>query len=435
MWGQRFSQQQWMVLTTLMVGNLFNGMCFALQAPFYPPEAEKRGIQKSEYGSVMGIPELAIFFVSPIIGNNLRKLGMKRTLSTSFGMVGVSITLFGTLGYVEDGRLFLAFSYILRIIEGCGSAGLYTASFSFIVKYFPANSAPMFGLLETFSGLGMVLGPFLGGLLYETGGFTLPFSILGSGLIVACIFSICVLPHPQMETEINNYNRATMLKALKIPGITFALLTVLFSAMGIGQLTAMLAPYLSLEFGMSVVDIAYIWVPHSIAYGIAAPITGIICQKYPPYIAACSGIILTITLYGLIGPLPFLTIPQSKALTVSTLVLIGIAAGIQNVSGFAAAFQQALMNDFPNGIETHAMVSGLLTCFFALGFFIGPTIGGLLSESVGFPWSTLLIVCPEMAILIILIAFVVFWHIKYKNSVQNDIHGEFTETDRLLCND
>ena len=40
----------------------------------------------------------------------------------------------------------------------------------------------MFAILETFFGLGMILGPFIGGLLYEIGGFILPFVILGGFL-------------------------------------------------------------------------------------------------------------------------------------------------------------------------------------------------------------------------------------------------------------
>ena len=48
-----------------------------------------------------------------------------------------------------------------------------------IAKEFPENVATMFAILETFFGIGMIVGPTVGGALYEAGGFTLPFVSLG----------------------------------------------------------------------------------------------------------------------------------------------------------------------------------------------------------------------------------------------------------------
>ena len=48
-----------------------------------------------------------------------------------------------------------------------------------IAKEFPNNVATMFAILETFFGIGMIMGPTVGGALYELGGFTLPFVSLG----------------------------------------------------------------------------------------------------------------------------------------------------------------------------------------------------------------------------------------------------------------
>ena len=73
--------------------NFSNGLFF--QAPFYPLEAEKKGCMPSEYGLVFGIFELTVFLVSPIIGANLNRLGMKLTLNIGIGTVGVSSILFG----------------------------------------------------------------------------------------------------------------------------------------------------------------------------------------------------------------------------------------------------------------------------------------------------------------------------------------------------
>ena len=66
-----------MVTITFIVVNFCNAMCVSMQAPFYPGEAEKKGCAPSEYGLVFGIFELTVFIVSPIIGANLNRMGMK----------------------------------------------------------------------------------------------------------------------------------------------------------------------------------------------------------------------------------------------------------------------------------------------------------------------------------------------------------------------
>ena len=55
-----------------------------------------------------------------------------------------------------------------------------------IAKEFPNNVATMFAILETFFGIGMIVGPTVGGALYQVGGFTLPFVSLGS----KCVFKL-----------------------------------------------------------------------------------------------------------------------------------------------------------------------------------------------------------------------------------------------------
>ena len=71
----------------------------------------------SEYGLVFGIFELTVFLVSPIIGANLNRMGMKMTLNVGIGTVGVTSILFGLLDKIENGKTFLALSFTLRIIE------------------------------------------------------------------------------------------------------------------------------------------------------------------------------------------------------------------------------------------------------------------------------------------------------------------------------
>lgn len=48
-----------------------------------------------------------------------------------------------------------------------GNAAFLTASFAIIAQEFPNNVATTFASLETFFGLGLIVGPTVGGALYQ----------------------------------------------------------------------------------------------------------------------------------------------------------------------------------------------------------------------------------------------------------------------------
>ena len=137
-------------------------------------------------------------------------------------------------------------------------------------------------------------------------------------------------------------------------------------------------------------------------YGVAAPVFGMVCDRYSPKMIAFLGAFLMVISFALMGPLPFLPIGKSKPLIIFTLVLQGIGLGAQVVSGFADAHRQAILNGFPDTIDTYGLISGLWTSVFALGAFIGPTLAGILFDAVGFPWAAMLIIGNQLFVMLIL---------------------------------
>ncbi len=61
--------------------------------------------------------------------------------------------------------------------------------------------------LETFFGLGLIVGPTLGGYFFQLGGYMLPFTVLGVLLITAAFFTYALLPaaeHCELPQSGNN---------------------------------------------------------------------------------------------------------------------------------------------------------------------------------------------------------------------------------------
>jgi len=400
-----FTRKQWLITGTFIVVNFCNAMCVSMQAPFYPHEAEKKGCMPSEYGLVFGVFELTVFLVSPIIGANLNRMGVKMTLNVGIGTVGCTSIVFGLLDKIDNGKIFLGLSFTLRIIEACGNAGFLTGSFSMIAKEFPDNVATMFAILETFFGLGMIMGPTVGGALYEAGGFTLPFVTLGSVLVGATIFTTIVLPHSTDNAGAST-EKPSMIKALKVPSILMACYSVAAAASSLGFIQATLEPHLR-SFDLTALQIGALFVISGACYGVSAPLWGLFCDRKAPKAASMCGAVLMIFSFLFMGPLPPFGLTKTIPLVGASLVAHGIGLGAEVVAGFADAHHQALAAGFPDTVDTYGLISGLWTSVFALGAFIGPTVAGILFDAVGFPWGALFVVVNQVIVIISLTVFFV----------------------------
>jgi len=77
------------------------------------------------------------------------------------------------IGSANGDTLFVVFCFTLRIFLAIGCTASATASFAVTASVFPDHVATVFGLLETATGLGMMVGPALGGVLYQVGRLSL----------------------------------------------------------------------------------------------------------------------------------------------------------------------------------------------------------------------------------------------------------------------
>ena len=80
--------------------------------------------------------------------------------------------IFRLLVYVPtepNNLVFISLCFILRISQALGCTASSVASFAVIGHEFSDSPSTVFGILEMASGLGLMLGPALGGVLYEVG--------------------------------------------------------------------------------------------------------------------------------------------------------------------------------------------------------------------------------------------------------------------------
>ena len=66
---------------------------------------------------------------------------------------------------------YTVYCFLLRACASLGCAAASTASFALTANTFRDNTTTVFGVLETFCGIGLTLGPAVGGALYDVSSF------------------------------------------------------------------------------------------------------------------------------------------------------------------------------------------------------------------------------------------------------------------------
>ena len=102
-----------------------------------------------------------------LLSLQLHRIGPKLLFNGGILTTGTCAIFFGLLDKVNGHYPFIILSFVIRIVEAMGNAAFLTASFAIIAKEFPDNVATTFASLETFFGLGLIVGPTVGGILYQ----------------------------------------------------------------------------------------------------------------------------------------------------------------------------------------------------------------------------------------------------------------------------
>ena len=184
----------WLGLVVLGFSIFLAGCTLSVLAPFYSKEAEDHGLSVTSSGLVFASAFLLQIVSTPIFGKYLHRLGSARLFI--FGCVSSGLTniMFGFLPSIQSGQAFLGLSLLIRSLTAIGESAMSSAVYPLALRCDRSSQATVLAVMETMFGAGTTIGPFLGGLLFDCGGFLLPFLICGGLLILSGLAAFLVLP-------------------------------------------------------------------------------------------------------------------------------------------------------------------------------------------------------------------------------------------------
>ena len=257
-------KRQCLSLVVLGASIFLAGCTLSILAPFYTKEAEDHGLSVTSSGTVFASAFVLQIVATPVFGKHLQRLGSNRLFVFGSLVSGVTTVVFGFLPSIEAGPTFLAWSLVIRSLTAVGEAAMSTAVYPLAMRCAPGHQATMLAVMETMFGAGTTIGPFLGGFLFDYGGFVTPFVTCG-GLLLTCALMGCfVLPRagpeagedagedtPEHHDADPSLGAASYRRLLSSPLMLVAASVTLLTGVSTQWYQPSLEPYVRSKFGLT----------------------------------------------------------------------------------------------------------------------------------------------------------------------------------------
>ncbi|XP_025834587.1 MFS-type transporter SLC18B1 isoform X2 [Agrilus planipennis] len=382
----------------------------SILAPFFPKESSQRGMSETVAGFVFSFYALVIFISSPIFGKLVPKFGLKTVFIGGLLLSGVCNILFGLIQYVEDSLTFTILCFVIRGTEALGAGAFSVSGYVAVVNIFPYNAGAVRGILETFVGLGLSVGPAIGGVLFAAGGFGLPFYVVGSFTIAMVPLNLCLLSTSKEYS--NEEKEVSFRNTLKIPSVLITCFIIIVVAITWSFLEPTLEPHLR-KFSLSPENVGLVFLLTSAMYGISSPFFGWITDSFNCYwYLMPTGLLFSGISLLFLGPSPmFVFLEDSVWLNIGAVAVLGIAVAMSLMPTMQSLLDGCVEGGLGEGLATQSVVSGLWGSVYAFGEVLGPVSGGASLQQFGFPMTSTIV-----AILNVISAIIAFTYFMSKTN-------------------
>lgn len=351
-------------------------VAYSIAIPVLPDLSRKLGASPTKIGFLFASFGVTLLVVSVPMGAVSDRIGRKGPLVGGLAALAAASLLFA---FANN----LPWLFAARLVQGAADAVTWVVGFALIADLYPANErGRVTGIVMMGTSFAIMVGPTIGGWLYELGGMRTPF--IAVAVLAAIVFVLLLwydVPPQQAEGDIVPFGLI-----LRVPAIAACAIAVV----AISGTVSMLEPVLALHLGTLGINPARI----GMVYGVAAvitttmhPMTGRLSDRFGSRQMTMLGLVMAACTLPLLGfawsyesalALFILTAASSTFIITPSLAYMGEATSCAGVRSFGVAY-------------------GLYNLAWGAGLLAGPAVGGFLFERIGFrnilfawaPWLAL----------------------------------------------
>jgi DHA1 family solute carrier family 18 vesicular amine transporter 1/2 len=337
----------------------------------------------------------------PVLPDLSRRLGASPTvigiLFASFGVTLVSVSIpagalsdrtgrkapiVGGLVALAAASLLFAFAtslpwlFAARLVQGAADAVTWVVGFALIADlYGPEERGRVAGTVMSGTSVAVMLGPSIGGWLYEVGGMRLPFTFVTILSVIAAVgFMVLRLPGGRADRDV-----VPVAAVVRTPAVAACAAAVVVLAATLTMYEPVLALYLNASLGIGPARIGYVFGAAAVSTAILNPIYGRLADRAGARRLTMAGLVLA----GC--ALPCLSLISSYPSAVALYVLQASMAAMA-ITPSLAYMGEAVTE---TGLGSFGVGYGLYNMAWGVGLLGGPALGGFLYERLGFTNLTL----------------------------------------------
>jgi multidrug resistance protein len=275
-------------------------------------------------------------------------------------------------------RLFFA-----RLVQGAADAETWVVGFAWIADLFDAEErGRVMGLVMSGTTIGFMVGPSIGGWLYESGGPELPYLVVAALAAACAIGFVWMAPPPRGEAA----ERVKLGRMLRVRGVATCAVAVVLGGGTLAMLEPTFSLFLAEQIGLTPARIGLV-------FGAAAVVSASLNPAFGRIADRTGGRrLMMLGLAGIALLLPILSRAGTfqGAIALNAVFTVAVAMMITPSLAYMAA------ETAKAGVKSFGVAYGIYNFAWALGMLVGPSIGGALYERAGF---TLLTVAWAAALL------------------------------------
>jgi multidrug resistance protein len=340
-------------------------LLYGVIVPILPSYAAEMGVSEWAIGLLFGSYSLGLLVTTPLLGGLTDRVGRRGPM-----LGGVVALFFATLLFAVASNFPLLVA--ARLLQGAAAAAPWIAGLALVADIYPEQSrGRAMGIALSGMTGGVLIGPPLGGYLYEWGGYHLPFLVAAAIVVLDALVILLLLVEPPRKSTA----RQPLRGLLRDRGILVASGAVVIAAAAWGLLEPTLPLYLESTYHVSPGVIGLIFGLATLVFGIATPMVGAMADRLGRRRTMVLGIVaLALSLQG-VGLAPALVLVVAAVLVVS--VAYGLALS-PTLPELAAVVDR-------HGGGAYGAAYALFNAAYALGMMAGPIVGGALVDLFDFP--------------------------------------------------
>ncbi|EGR27814.1 major facilitator superfamily protein, putative [Ichthyophthirius multifiliis] len=422
------------LIYALYLGQFILNASNSVIAPFFPQMAERYGISQIVIGIIFSIQPVGNFIFSLVLGKQLSQ-SSKRKKYTILGIVltWVGLSAFILIKYIINEYIFITITLIARFILGIvffnnyiikfkynliqkGAAFFSTPAYSYLPIFYRDTFEEKCGWMETMCGLGLMIGPLLGALLVYFGEniylyiyifiylYIYIFIYLQIPILIQLIPSQNDLNYQQetlikdqesskeqtieLDEEITEEINISYIDLFQNRYIIFNYILIFLPSCGLLFLDPTMGIYFNKVYGLDDLWVGLLFSIGTSTYLFLSPLGTYMIKFLNNYsLLLFIGTFITGLSFIFLGPDPLLGLPQKLYITCIANVFIGIATLFIYIPALPQLYK-ILLRIYGKKLQNQQIIgdisSALYNTSYAIGEFIGPLLGGALSQYLSF---------------------------------------------------